>query len=377
MNYSEAVGRFSFPVDAERQDIPCLAPHDREVILRAMNKNGLLEVGERYIEGDWNATKIDDVVYYLLQNTKQPSLGKLIPHLARYAARERIMNPQRGRGIFTIAQRHYDLGNDLFSIMLDTSMTYTSGYWKEADSLKEAQSAKLDLLCRKLKIEPGMRVLDIGCGWGNFAEHAARYYGAEVTGVTVSKEQAYFAQSRCKELSVDILLQDYEEVSGCYDRIVSIEMIEAVGRQNLHNYYRTVSRLLAPDGLFALQAISAETFTANSNRHLDSYVLWILKYIFPNGYLPNSSELVAATKHGLHLHDWHTLSGDYERTLLAWAENFEKGWRALQEKYGERFYRVWRYYLYGCAALFRAQLVNVHQVVYAKSDFRKRYEAER
>ncbi len=349
---------------------------------KVYRKSGALGLGEAYIAGEWESPKLDKALYTIFTTISPPRSLTNWFSLATYFAKERFFNLQRGKGIFTIAKRHYDLGNDLFQTMLDTTMTYSCGYWKEADSLLEAQNAKLELICQKLKLKPGMKVLDIGCGWGNFAKYAAENYGVTVTGITVSEEQVKIAQESCKGLPVEIRLQDYQEITGKFDRIVSIEMIEAVGRRNLDTYYSVVNRCLKESGLFLVQSISAETFSRTSNPHLDSYILWILKYIFPNGYLPKTSELVKPCRNERSgeqfvIQDWHSFGPDYDKTLLAWAENFENGWEGLKEKYGEAFYRIWKFYLYGCAALFRARIVNLYQIVYSKPQYSARYESVR
>jgi len=340
--------------------------------IRRFRKHGIMGMGESFMDGQWTADRLDEVMTQVFTapapRLSAPAWGRMLAAVAD----KRVFNRQAAR-IFRIGEEHYDLGNDLFAIMLDKSMTYTSGYWANAATLDEAQEAKLDLLCRKLRLEPGMRVLDIGCGWGNFAHHAASRYGVHVTGITVSKEQAVFAQQRCAELDVDIRVQDYREVDERFDRVVSIEMIEAVGPKNMAPYYQTIDRCLPEGGLFALQAIAGTTLTRDSDRRLDQYILWLVKHIFPDGYLPRETQMVARHGTALHVLDWHRFADDYDRTLLAWADNFNAGWPKIAKKYGERFRRRWHFYLFGCAAAFRAQLVHVYQVVYGKGALAQRY----
>jgi cyclopropane-fatty-acyl-phospholipid synthase len=350
--------------------------HDQSVAKRVA-REGIFGLGEAYIDGLWTTPHLDDVLYKLF-TTPQPKLPLYI--WAKWLltiADQRLFNRQSGRGAFNIGIQHYDLGNDLFRTMLDPSMTYTSGYWAHATTLAQAQEAKLDLICRKLELRPGMRVLDIGCGWGNFAKYAAEKYGVSVTGITVSQQQLEEANRRCKGLPVEIRLQDYREMNETFDRIASIEMIEAVGRKNLSAFYRVVERCLKEDGLFALQAITGDTCSRSSDRRLDQYVLWLLKYIFPDGYLPTQSELAAAGSTNLRVEDWQNFGPDYDRTLLAWADNFASGWDQLKDKYGEKFRRRWEFYLYGCAAAFRADMVRVCQVVYCKAGNRRHGEPQR
>ncbi len=335
-------------------------------VIRRIEREGIFGLGETYIEGGWTTNRLDELLYKAF-TTPQKSLPWLV--WAKWISSvvdQRLFNRNTGAGAYNIATQHYDLGNDLFREMLDPSMTYTSGYWANASTLAEAQDAKLELICQKLKLRPGMHVLDIGCGWGNFAKYAAERYGAHVTGITVSKEQAEEARRRCQGLPVEIRLQDYREVTERFDRIVSIEMIEAVGRKNLRTFYRVVDRCLKVNGLFVLQAITGDTCSRTSDRRFDQYILWILKYIFPDGYLPCQSELSACTDTSLRIENWESFGQDYDRTLLAWADNFERGWDGLKNKYGEAFRRRWEFYLFGCAAAFRANHIGVCQIVYSK-----------
>jgi cyclopropane-fatty-acyl-phospholipid synthase len=328
-------------------------------------KEGLFGLGEDYIKGDWHVERLDELIVHLITHYAHTQ-SKWNVRLLAYLAHSLLFNPQSGRGAFVVGERHYDLGNDLFRAMLDSSMSYTCGVWRGAQSLEEAQCAKLRTICEKLELAPGMRVLDIGCGWGNFAELAAREYGAHVVGLTISKEQAQFARERCKDLPVEIRLQDYRGFSEQVDRVVSIEMIEAVGRKNLGRFYHTVARSLPPGGVFVLQAISAESFNSRSSVFLDQYVLWLLRHIFPNGSLPRPDDLNGPLTKGLFVEHKESFAQDYARTLLAWRENFDRNWFALKGRYNERFWRIWQYYLQGCRAFFLAGLCNVYQLKYRK-----------
>jgi cyclopropane-fatty-acyl-phospholipid synthase len=340
-----------------------------DVVRTIANRGGMFELGESYIRGEWRCDDLTGVLYRVF--TQDPALGvsfrKFNPSFFSFYIKDAIRNAQKGDGAFEVGRRHYDLGNDLFAAMLDKeTMTYTCGYWKNARTLEEAQVAKIDLLCRKLGLRPGMRVLDIGCGWGNFARYAAMKYGVSVVGLTISTEQAALARERCGGLDVEILVQDYQTFSGTFDRIVSIEMIEAVGRRNIAAYFAMVERCLKDGGLFGLQVISEETLTLRSATPLDQYIVWLRKRIFPNGYIPNLAHITDPARQGLVLEDLHNFSHDYSRTLRAWLERFEASWPTLQEKYGEPFRRMWQYYLCGCEALFQARMVQLYQIVYSK-----------
>ena len=348
--------------------------------LEIARRGGLYELGESYIRGQWECSDLTHALYRLFTNDPRCDVrfSKLSPRFISYVVWDRLRNAQTGKGAYEVARRHYDLGNDLFAAMLDSAtMSYTCGYWNAANTLEEAQVAKVDLLCRKLALQPGMRVLDIGCGWGNFARYAASRYGVSVVGLTVSKEQAALARERCAGLDVEIVLEDYQNYSGEFDRIVSIEMIEAVGRKNMPSYFAMVERCLKDRGLFGLQVISAESFSRYSAPALDQYILWLQRRIFPNGYLPTLPQLIKPARGALVIEDLHNFSADYAKTLHAWRERFEVGWPALKESYGEPFRRMWSYYLQGCEALFQARMVQLYQVVYSKGGIPGGYTAVR
>jgi len=337
-------------------------------VISSLKRGGLYELGESYMRGEWDVHGLSELMRLVF--TQSPLIpvrySKLDARFVSFLCADRLRNRQINQGAFEVARGHYDLGNDLFSAMLDReTITYTCGYWRNAQTLEQAQVAKIDLLCRKLHLRPGMRVLDIGCGWGNFAHYAAKHYGVSVVGLTVSKEQAALARERCAGLDVEILLQDYRTFSGQFDRVVSIEMIEAVGRKNMAGFFAMVRGCLRKGGLFALQAISAETFSWSSSVPLDQYVLWLQKRIFPNGYLPNIRHLTQPSVFGMVIEDLHNFSYDYALTLEAWHERFESAWPQLAPAYGEPFRRMWRYYLQGCEALFRERMVQLYQIVYS------------
>ncbi|MCB0353237.1 MAG: cyclopropane fatty acyl phospholipid synthase [Bdellovibrionales bacterium] len=344
-------------------------------ILSVVRKEGLFQLGEEYIAGKRELGRIDELIDLLMRSRESQSAARQLRVMLYYLS-DRFLNPQRGERAYNIGKVHYGLGNQLFERMLGESMTYTCGYFCKTNSLDQAQYDKLDLCCRKLKLERGMKVLDIGCGWGNFAKFAAAKYGVTVHGVTVSERQAEFARNACKGLPVEIHLQDYRDIRGTYDRIVSIEMIEAVGRKNLPTYFDVVWRSLNPGGLFLLEVISAETVSSRSNRYFDSYLMWILKHIFPDGYLPTVTELAEPCRQRFQLEDWHSFGPDYDRTLMAWHENFERAWDELHVDYGEKFRRIWKYYLLGCAGLFRSRTTHLYQILYSKG-FGGRYGVER
>ncbi len=257
---------------------------------------------------------------------------------------------------FRVGKTHYDLGNDLFEKILDRRMTYSCGYWNTAKTLEEAQEAKLELVCKKLRLRPGMRILDIGCGWGSFIKYAAERYSVEAVGVTVSKEQFTLGKKLCKGLPVEIRLQDYREVHEPFDAVVSIGMFEHVCTMNYRAYMTLVHRNLKEEGLFLLQTIG-------NNESRGGVDPWIRKYIFPNSMVPSQVQIGKAIEGLFIMEDWHNFGSDYDKTLMAWYRNFEREKAFWVENYGERFYRMWKYYLLTCAGAFRGRALQLWQIV--------------
>jgi len=318
-------------------------------------RDGTLGLGESYMDGWWDAEALDEFLYRLVSGNIQDAFPKDLAVMWSLA-KGRLLNLQRLR-VTEVGEKHYDIGNDLYAAMLDSRMIYSCGYWRDATDLEAAQEAKLDLICRKLGLAPGMHILDIGSGWGGFLRFAAERYGISGLGVTVSKEQAALANERNRGLPVETRFLDYQALEGQFDRIVSIGMFEHVGYKNYRAYFEKAARLLKPDGLFLLHTIGGN----HSTTHGDP---WSEKYIFPNGMLPSVAQIGRALEGLFVMEDWHNFGADYDRTLLAWRDNFDAAWPALQgEKYDERFGRMWRYYLSSFAATFRARQINLWQLV--------------
>jgi cyclopropane-fatty-acyl-phospholipid synthase len=316
---------------------------------------GELGLGESYMDGWWDCEALDEAIYRILRADLESQVrGNL--KLLWHSLQGRFFNRQRGRRAFEVGQKHYDVGNRLYQKMLDRRMVYTCGYWRNASTLEEAQEAKLDLVCRKVGLEPGMKVLDLGCGWGSFAKYAAEKYGVEVTGVTVSKEQVKLGRELCAGLPVDLRLEDYREVTGTYDRVVSIGIMEHVGWKNYRSYMEVVKRTMKEDGIAFIHTIGGNTSTTATTA-------WTNKYIFPNGMIPSISQLGRAMEGLFVMEDWHNFGPDYDRTLMAWYRNFETAWPELREEYGERFFRMWRFYLLSAAAGFRSRRNQLWQIV--------------
>lgn len=318
-----------------------------------------LGLGEAYMDGWWDCQALDEFFYRIVRANSGGAYSQSRWMLALQLMRNALINRQSLSRASEVAHRHYDLDNELFTLMLDETMAYSCGYWRSAGSLHEAQLAKLDLICRKMQLRPGMRVLDIGCGWGSFLHFAASHYNVEVEGITVSVEQARYAEERCRDLPVTVHLKDYRELDGHFDRIVSVGMFEHVGEKNYRTFMQVVHRLLKHNGLALLHTIG-DNYTSRS------YDPWINKYIFPNGKLPSMKQIAEAAEQLFIVEDFQNMGPDYAKTLKAWDQNFCRAWSKLQHRYDERFYRMWRYYLNCCGGAFRARTIQLWQFVLAK-----------
>lgn len=342
--------------------------HDSRLYRRVLS-GGSLAVGQAYMDGWWDCEALDQFFYRILRARLDEKLSWSWQFLWNLL-KAFILNRQSESRAYEVGEEHYDRGNDLFRHMLDDRMVYSCGYWRRADTLDEAQEAKLDLICQKLGLEPGMRVLDIGCGWGSFAKYAAEEYGVKVVGVTISEEQASLARERCADLPVEIRLQDYRKIDETFDRIVSIGMFEHVGHKNHRTYMEAVRRCLRRDGLTMLHTIG----NFSSGRVTDP---WIDTYIFPNGLIPSATQITQAAEDLFVIEDWHNFGPDYDQTLMAWARNFEASWDVLSDRYSDRFYRMWRYYLHQCAGAFRARRNQLWQIVLSPEGVDGRYVSVR
>jgi cyclopropane-fatty-acyl-phospholipid synthase len=339
------------------------APQDIQVnnekLYSRVSREGSLGLGESYMDGWWDAKKLDEFFYYVLKADLGSKVKDNWKTLIQLGVRN-LRNPQRITKAFEVGERHYDVGNDLYEAMLDDNLTYTCGYWKDATTLNEAQAAKLDLVCKKLDLKPGQKVLDIGCGWGSFAIFAAKNYGVHVTGITVSREQVALGMKRAKGLPVEIRLQDYRDIEGMFDHVVSLGMFEHVGQKNYRTYMKMVHNNLRDDGLFLLHTIGRDTTVRATD-------LWIAKYIFPNSVLPSIKQIGGAIEGLFVMEDWHNFGADYDKTLMSWYANVEEGWYKFKDNYDERFHRMWKYYLLSCAGSFRARRMQLWQVILSKN----------
>jgi cyclopropane-fatty-acyl-phospholipid synthase len=315
---------------------------------------GSLGLGEAYMDGHWDAGRLD----LLFERLARAGLAKQVrrPSIVWHHWRARWLNLQTERRAWQVGHQHYDLGNDFYAAMLDRRMTYTCALWSQSSTLDMAQEHKLDLVCRKLQLAPGMRVLDIGCGWGSFMQFAAERYGVSCVGVTISSAQASLGQARCAGLPVTFRLADYRTLHEPFDRVVSLGMFEHVGHKNHHAFMDVVRRCLRDDGLALLHTIGR-----NERGHGTDP--WIHRYIFPNGELPTIARIGQACEHRFVVEDLHNFGADYDRTLMAWHDNFSAAWPRFAARLGDRFERMWRYYLLSCAGAFRARDIQLWQWV--------------
>jgi cyclopropane-fatty-acyl-phospholipid synthase len=316
-----------------------------------------LGAGESYMDGWWDCRALDEFFYRILRagiEKKVSGLPRFLNGLLGKAVN--LQNPSRA---YTVGETHYNIGNDLYSIMLDRRMIYSCAYWNNASTLDEAQEQKLRLVFEKLMLKPGMSLLDIGCGWGGAARFAAENFGVKVTGITISSEQEKLAKEYCTGLPIEIKLTDYRDIKGSYDRIYSIGMFEHVGHKNYRKYFQIVRKHLSPDGLFLLHTIGSNRSGTNTDP-------WTSKYIFPNSMLPSANYITAAAEGTLILEDWHSFGHDYYQTLKAWNCNIEENLAALSQNYDERFLRMWRYYLLSAAGSFRARHVQLWQLLFSR-----------
>lgn len=363
------------------REIHCRARHgEPDAIMQFHSYSGILKLffggymglGEGYLEGNWTTPSLRDVFQFGITN--QASLtrrlsgaapARALRKILRYARRNSVAGSRRN------IAHHYDLGNDFYESWLDRSMTYSSGLYGTADvTLEEAQSAKYQRIAESLKIRPHHEVLEIGCGWGGFAEYVAREIGASVTAITISREQYDYAVRRIKRAGlqdkVDVQLRDYRALTGSYDRVVSIEMLEAVGEAYWPGYFRILNQSLAEDGLAMVQVITVPDSRFDSYRRKTDF---IQRHIFPGGMLLSPGEMDRQSANaGLTVADAFYFGPSYGATLDRWYDRFNRNWSAIEAQgFDERFRRLWNYYLTYTAAGFRAGTIDVGQFLLTRS----------
>lgn len=334
-------------------------------VLRAQT----LGLGESYMDGWWDCPSIDSLIAKLYAAKVRDNVA-INPTLVVFGLAGKVVNYQTAAKARRNASAHYDIGNELYARMLDKRMIYSCAYWKETTSLYEAQEAKLDLICRKLHLKPGMSLLDIGCGWGGFAEYAAKKYGVTVTGVTPAAEQVTLARERTRGLPVTILQQDYREIAGSFDRIVSIGMLEHVGPKNYQSFFSQCDDLMTSGGVMLHHSLGSNYSTVVGNA-------WTDKYIFPGGVVPSLAQISKAVERRLIIEDVENFGPYYDKTLLAWHANFIKNYSELRDRYDQRFYRMWEFYLLSFAGAFRSRELQLWQIVMRKIEVSDVYQAVR
>jgi cyclopropane-fatty-acyl-phospholipid synthase len=345
---------------------------------RAVAANGSVGAGEAWMDAQWRCDDLVALVRLLVRNrdlldgmeTGPARLGGLAMK-AWHALRRNTRTGSR-RNIAA----HYDLGNDFFRLFLSPDLMYSSGIWAgDDDTLDAASTRKLDRICRKLDLKPGDHVIEIGTGWGGFAVHAARHYGCRVTTTTISKEQHALAAQRVAEAGLEdrvtLLLQDYRDLSGSYDKLVSIEMIEAIGAQYLDSYFAKLGALLKPDGLALIQAITIEDHRYEQALHS---VDFIKRHVFPGSFIPSIATMVAAKGRAsdLALIQMEDFGLSYARTLEAWRRRFRAALQDVRaQAFDDRFIAMWDFYLAYCEGGFRERSIGVAQLLMAKPGHRR------
>ena len=328
--------------------------HDNRLYQRILSERDL-GLGDSYMDGWWDCEALDEFFNRIFK----AKLGKKVIgnwKISLYVLKTKVFNRQKKSRSYQVGEQHYDLGNDLYRAMLDTRLSYTCAYWKNTKNLDEAQEAKLDLICKKINLKPEMTVLELGSGWGSFAKYAAEKYGAKIVAVNISNS----VENYVRDYQLNYDFKNYHEVDGKYDAVISIGILEHVGYKNYRTYMEVVNRCLKDDGLAFIHTIGKNISTTHENR-------WLDKYIFPNGMLPSISQIAKAAEGLFVIEDWHNFGQDYDKTLMAWYQNFNSAWPALRDKYGDRFYRMWRFYLLSCAGGFRARDQQLWQIVMTKT----------
>lgn len=331
---------------------------------------GSLGLGESYMDRDWDCAALDQFFDRVISARLSEKLGLTLP-LALLMLSAKLQNRQTERRASKVAAVHYDLAVDIFEATFDKRLTGSCGYWKTAQTLDSAQEDKLDLICRKIGLREGQSVLDIGCGWGSFIGFAAERYRADCAGVTVSPVQVEYINRRYPGMGLRPQLADYRAYLGPkVDRLVSVGMFEHVGAKNYRTYFQCARDYLKEDGLFLLHTIV-------ENQRYPAIDPWQDKYIFPNGDLPSVGEIATAVEGLFVVEDFHNFGVDYDKTLMAWNENFQTHRTEMDSKHGDRFCRMWEYYLLQNAAAFRCRYISVGQFVLSPHGSRAGYQAVR
>jgi cyclopropane-fatty-acyl-phospholipid synthase len=337
--------------------------------------DGTLGLGESYMDGWWDCDALDEMMARALRAGGERAIARNW-RTAFHALRARAINLQTRRRARQVARRHYDIDDSLYMSFLDPYNQYTCAYFKDlpADALDRAQEAKMDLICRKLRLREGDRVLDIGCGWGGLARWMAERHGCRVTGINIADGQVEYARRHVPSAAVEIVRMDYRDVPsaypGAFDKVVSVGMAEHVGWRNHRALFGAARSAMGRDGLFLLQTCGQDVSRPIADP-------WIDRYIFPNGCVPSPAQLTSAAEGSFVLEDWHSMGPHYDRTLMNWWQRFERAWPGFRERYGDRFYRMFRYYMLSCAGAFRARQMQLFQAVWSPEGVPGGYAAVR
>lgn len=339
------------------------APADIQVhdprVYREVFFNKSLALGESYMKGWWDCEKLDEMLTRVLIAKVHKEAGQKLTHKWQHIV-SCIANMQSKARASIVAEKHYNLDNDLFFHFLDPYRQYSCAYFAGTDDLEQAQRNKLDLICRKLALTSEDHLLDIGSGWGGLAKFAAEQYGCQVTGINISTAQRESSENFCQGLPIRFEGHDYRDIRQTFSKIASVGMFEHVGWKNYRTYFETAHRCLQDDGIFLLHTIGKNHTTKGKNDP------WLDKYIFPNSTIPSISQISKALEGLFVVEDWHNIGPHYDKTLMAWYRNFMKAWPSLQKNYDEQFKRMWTYYLLSCAAAFRARQTQCWQIVLTK-----------
>ncbi|WP_028387732.1 cyclopropane fatty acyl phospholipid synthase [Legionella fairfieldensis] len=353
--------------------------HDIQLIdnraIKRILLDGSLGLGETYMEGWWDCKRLDKLSYQLCTAALEKDVKFNFFHLL-YKLSAKLFNQQSKKLSKEVAEKHYDLDNHLFALMLGETMAYSCGYWKNTQELNTAQRAKYELICKKLQLTSQDTLLDIGCGWGGLAAYAAEHYGCRVVGISIAEQQIAYAKEHHSHLPAQFFTADYRDSSlynpqqKQFTKLVSVGAFEHIGPKNYRTFFKLMEQQLTDNGLFLLHTIGSNETVTSSDR-------WINKYIFPHGILPSMKQLSGALERSFIIEDWHNIGIHYDNTLLAWNKNFEAHWDTIKSRFDERFYRMWRYYLLMCAGMFRSRTAQVWQLVMSKSGLREGYESIR
>jgi len=357
--------------------------HDDRFYKKVLSQ-GSIGLGESYMDGWWDCDELDQFFYRLLGSKidekikKELSFGTKSKIALKFLS-AKLLNNQSISKSKKVAEMHYNLGNDFYQNMLDHEfMQYTCGYWKDAKNLQQAQIDKLKLICEKIHLPKKTdknkdKVLELGSGFGGFALFAAKNYNCNVLSYNISKEQVIYAREKSKNLPIEINEEDYRnamspENKEKFDKVVSIGMMEHVGPKNYKKFMELMNYCVKEKGLVLIHTISG--IRAHDPSHDDP---WTKKYIFPGGHLPAVSEITKAAEGYFKIEDIQNFGHYYDLTLMSWYKNFDKNWPKFKDQYGEKFYRMWKYYLLSCAGGFRAGNICLFQVVLSKGNYGKTY----